>query len=211
MSRAHRIALPFLARKAHSKPAEVRTEEMALLRRVQGGDEEAFSELVNQHWKRAFWIAYDVVYDHDRAQDVAQEAFVKVHRAITTYDLGRDFSSWLYRIVLNVAIDHKRRMDRDRSVATDKVEDLVDAKKAMVEDEEKAATIERVERILAGLPDKYRIPLKMKDIDGLAVEEVSRILEVTYSTVRWRLHKARSLFRERWVRMLSKENREHLR
>ncbi len=211
MSEAHRIALPFLARKRQPQSAESRTEEMALLRRVQGGDEEAFSELVNQHWKRAFWIAYDVVYDHDRAQDVAQEAFVKVHRAITTYDLGRDFSSWLYRIVLNVAIDHKRRMDRDRSIATDRVEDLVDARKAMVEDEEKAATIERVERILAELPDKYRIPLKMKDIDGLSVEEVSRILEVTYSTVRWRLHKARSLFRERWVRMLTKENREHLR
>ena len=60
---------------------------------------------MKRHWKRAFWTAYDVLYDHDRAQDVAQEAFVKVHRALQRYDLDRDFSSWLYRIVLNLAID----------------------------------------------------------------------------------------------------------
>ena len=149
-----------------------------------------------------------MVYDHDRAQDIAQEAFVKVHRAIHTYDLGRDFASWLYRIVLNLGIDHKRRMDRDKSIPTDKVEELVDAKKVKIEDEEKASTIERVELILSSLSEKYRIPLKMKDIDGMSVEEIARILDVTYSTVRWRLHKARNLFRERWVRRIRQENRE---
>ena len=208
MSKAGWVPLPIFASARSERDPVERSEEAALLRRAQRGDEEAFGEIVTKFWKRAFWIAYDVLYDHDRSQDVAQEAFVKVHRAISTYDLGRDFSSWLYRIVLNLAIDHKRRLDRDRSIPTDRVEDMMDARKAMVEDEEKAATIERVEAVLSGLPEKYRIPLKMKDIDGLSVEEVARILEVTYSTVRWRLHKARNLFRERWNRILTKENRE---
>jgi RNA polymerase sigma-70 factor (ECF subfamily) len=162
---------------------------------------------VNLHWKRAFWTAYDVLYDHDRAQDVAQEAFVKVHRALQSYDLGRDFASWLHRIVLNLAIDHKRRMERDRTVATDKVEELVDARRAVAEDDDKAATIERVEQVLKDLPEEYRIPLTMKDIDGLSVEEVARILDLSYSTVRWRLHRARSLFRERWTRLVRREER----
>jgi len=184
-----------------------RSEEIALLRRAQAGDQDAFSEVVNRHWKRAFWTAYDVLYDHDRAQDVAQEAFVKVFKALQSYDLGRDFASWLYRIVLNLAIDHKRRMDRDRSIPTDKVEDMVDARKAVAEDEEKAATIERVEQVLQGLPEEFRIPLTMKDIDGLSVEEVAKILDLSYSTVRWRLHRARSLFRERWTRLMQREER----
>lgn len=184
-----------------------RTEEIALLRRAQAGDQDAFGEVVNLHWKRAFWTAYDVLYDHDRAQDVAQEAFVKVHRALQSYDLSRDFASWLHRIVLNLAIDHKRRMERDRTVPTDKVEEMVDARRAVAEDDDKAATIERVERVLKELPEEYRIPLTMKDIDGLSVEEVARILDLSYSTVRWRLHRARSLFRERWTRLVRREER----
>ncbi len=209
MATSHALRLRLFATDAakRDETPEDRTEEIALLRRAQAGDQDAFGEVVNLHWKRAFWTAYDVLYDHDRAQDVAQEAFVKVHRALRSYDLGRDFASWLYRIVLNLAIDHKRRMERDRTVPTDKVEEMVDARRAVAEDDDKAATIERVEQVLQGLPEEYRIPLTMKDIDGLSVEEVARILDLSYSTVRWRLHRARSLFRERWTRLMRREER----
>jgi RNA polymerase sigma-70 factor, ECF subfamily len=207
MASAHAFRLGIFSSDAPKEEAVDRTEEIALLRRAQAGDQDAFGEVVNRHWKRAFWTAYDVLYDRDRAQDVAQEAFVKVFKALQSYDLGRDFASWLYRIVLNLAIDHKRRVERDRTIPTDKVEDLVDARKAAIEDEEKAATIERVEQVLEALPEEYRIPLTMKDIDGLSVEEVARILDLSYSTVRWRLHRARSLFRERWTRLLRREER----
>ena len=64
-----------------------------------------------------------------------------------------------------------------------------------------------VEVVLSRMPDKYRIPLKLKDIDGLSVEEVAAILDVSYSTVRWRLHKARAMFREKWRRLLRREER----
>jgi RNA polymerase sigma-70 factor (ECF subfamily) len=208
MATAHAFRLGlFSADVPNEKTEEDRTEEIALLRRAQAGDQDAFAEVVNRHWKRAFWTAYDVLYDHDRAQDVAQESFVKVHKALQSYDLGRDFASWLYRIVLNLAIDHKRRLERDRTVPTDKVEELVDARHTVTEDEDKAATIERVEQVLREMPEEYRIPLTMKDIDGLSVEEVARILDLSYSTVRWRLHRARSLFRERWTRLLRREER----
>jgi len=205
MATARPFPLRLFARPKEQQEARDRTEQTELLRRSQAGDQDAFGKIVEKHWKRAFWTAYDVLYDHDGAQDVAQEAFVKVHRALQSYDLGRDFASWLYRIVLNLAIDHKRRRDRDRSIPTDKVEEVMDARRVMVEDEEKAATIERVETVLAGLPEKYRVPLTLKDVDGLSVEEVAQVLDVSYSTVRWRLHKARALFRERWRRLLQRE------
>jgi len=207
MATAHAFRLGLFSSDVSKQETEDRSEEIALLRRAQAGDQDAFGEVVNRHWKRAFWTAYDVLYDHDRAQDVAQEAFVKVFKALQSYDLSRDFASWLYRIVLNLAIDHRRRMERDKSVPTDKVEDLVDARRAVAEDEEKAATIERVEEVLQSLPEEFRIPLTMKDIDGHSVEEVARILDLSYSTVRWRLHRARSLFRERWTRLLRREER----
>jgi len=213
MTRARALSLGLFASSKGSDqsaelPADDRSEEVALLRRAKAGDPDAFGALVERHWKRAYWTAYDVIYDHDRAQDVAQEAFVKAHRALQSFDLGRDFASWLYRITLNLAIDHKRRRARDKSVATDKIEEMVDARRALVEDEEKAATIERVETVLAGMADKYRIPLTMKDVENLSVEEVARVLDLSYSTVRWRLHKARTMFRERWQRLLRRENRE---
>ena len=204
------LSLRLLSGARDKKVPADRTEERALLRKAQAGDPDAFGEVVTKHWKRAFWTAYDVLYDHGRAQDVAQEAFVKVHRAIQNYDLSRDFASWLYRIVLNLAIDHRRKRDRDKSIPSDKVGELMDARRAMVADEEKAANIEWVETVLSCLPDKYRVPLTMKDIDGLSVVEVARILDISYSTVRWRLHKARNLFRERWKRLLRREDRKHL-
>jgi len=189
------------------RKAEEKSAESDLLRRAQAGDPEAFGQIVTKHWKRAYWTAYDVLYDYDRAQDVAQEAFVKVHRAIHSYDLSRDFASWLYRIVLNVAIDHKRKRDRDRSVPTDKINEMVDARRAVVEDQERAATIEQVEVVLQQLPEKYRVPLTLKDIDGMSVDEVAAILDVSYSTVRWRLHKARRLFRDKWTRLAQRDAR----
>lgn len=211
MTSAHSLPLGlFASAKSGEASSSDRSEEVALLRRAQAGDGDAFGSLVTAHWKRAYWTAYDVLYDHGRAQDVAQEAFVKAHRALQSFDLGRDFASWLHRIVLNLAIDHRRRRARDKSVPTDKVEAMVDARKVHSEDEDRAATIERVESILEGMAEKYRIPLTMKDVEGHSVEEIARILDLTYSTVRWRLHKARTLFRERWQRLLRKEAREHL-
>jgi RNA polymerase sigma-70 factor (ECF subfamily) len=128
-----------------------------------------------------------------------------VHRALQSYDLSRDFASWLYRIVLNVAIDHKRKSDRDRSVPSDKINELVDARRQVDEDQQQAELIESVGAVLHELPEKYRIPLKLKDIDGLSVEEVAQLLDVSYSTVRWRLHKARRMFRDKWTRMARRE------
>ncbi|MEM8884103.1 MAG: RNA polymerase sigma factor [Planctomycetota bacterium] len=209
MSEARAHQLRFLAGTPSSAEANERSEEKDFLRRAQAGDPEAFGWVVNKHWKRAYWTAYDVLYDHDRAQDVAQEAFVKVHRALQSYDLARDFASWLYRIVLNVAIDHKRRRDRDRSVPTDRINEMVDARRAHIEDEAKAAKIERVELVLSQLPDKYRIPLSLKDIEGMSVDEIAKLLDVSYSTVRWRLHKARKLFREKWTRIERREERRN--
>jgi RNA polymerase sigma-70 factor (ECF subfamily) len=210
MASARSIPLRLFAAAQSSAEKPDRSDEIALLRRAQAGDPDAFGEVVEKHWKRAFWTAYDVLYDHDRAQDVAQEAFVKVHRALQSYDLDRDFASWLYRIVLNLSIDHKRRRERDRSIPTDKVEEMMDARRAQVEDEEKAATIERVEHVLQEMPERYRVPLTLKDIDGLSVEEVARILDVSYSTVRWRLHKARAMFRDKWKRLLRREERSEI-
>jgi RNA polymerase sigma-70 factor (ECF subfamily) len=187
--------------------AVARSAERDLLRRAQAGDADAFGQVVNKHWKRAYWTAYDVLYDHDGAQDAAQDAMVKVHRALQTYDLGRDFSSWLYRIVLNVAIDLKRKRNRDKSKPTDRIGEMVDARRAIVEDTEKAARIEQVELVLSRLPDKYRIPLSLKDLEDMTVEEIAKLLDVSYSTVRWRLHKARKLFREGWVRLQQRSER----
>lgn len=211
MSSAHAFPLRLLTDAKAAAEEQERSVERDLLRRAQAGDADAFGQIVTKHWKRAYWTAYDVLYDHDGAQDAAQDAMVKVHRALQTYDLGREFSSWLYRIVLNVAIDHKRKRNRDKSTPTDRIGEMVDARKAVVENTEKAARIEQVELVLSRLPDKYRIPLSLKDLEDMTVEEIAKLLDVSYSTVRWRLHKARKLFRESWTRLQRREDRREAR
>ena len=116
MTFARSLPLRLFAAAKSKAEKEDRSEEVALLRRVQAGDSDAFSELVEQHWKRAFWTAYDVLHDHGRAQDVAQEAFVKVHRAIQTYDLGRDFPH-LEGHMLVAVTEMNARADIDRLAA----------------------------------------------------------------------------------------------
>src|SRR5687768_18598422 len=79
------------------------------VRRAQAGDARAFEVLVRRHQARALRVARNLVADPDEAQDLAQEAFLRVFRSLDRFDFQHEFSTWLYRIVTNLAIDHLRR------------------------------------------------------------------------------------------------------
>ena len=83
--------------------------DAALIRYAAEGDQDAFAALVARYQKRAFWAAFHVVGRVEDARDVVQEAFVRLHRSLQSYDPARSFYTWFYRIVMNLAIDHLRR------------------------------------------------------------------------------------------------------
>ena len=101
--------------------AAARKEEAAidhaLVKRAQTGDEDAFARLVDRHQRRAYRVARNLVPTDEDAQDLAQEAFLRVFRHLERFDFGHDFTTWLYRIVTNLCIDFLRKRRSSYSVS----------------------------------------------------------------------------------------------
>lgn len=166
------------------------------------GDQVAFAELVGRYQRKGFWIAYHTLGRVEEARDVVQEAFLRVYRSLAKFDFERNFYTWFYRIVMNLAIDALRKVKQSRASA---FEDMGESFAAREDDE--ASPLERSEtrglvwHVLDHLDDKFRSVLVLRDLQGLSCREIAPILKVTHATVRWRLHRGRKLFRERWERV----------
>ncbi len=175
-----------------------------LIRGALDGSQEAFAALVKRHEERAFWAAYRVLGDSDGARDVAQEAFVRVWRALERFDFRMAFTTWLYRITVNLAIDHLRRNKRHKGVDIDIFrEAIADERPGQSPDAEQGSReISRtVRNVLLTLDEKYRTVLALRDLEGLSSKQISDITGITHATVRWRLHVARKQFKDSWMRL----------
>jgi RNA polymerase sigma-70 factor (ECF subfamily) len=179
-------------------------DDHELIRGALDGSQEAFAALVKRHEERAFWAAYRVLGDSDGARDVAQEAFVRVWRALDRFDFRMAFTTWLYRITVNLAIDHLRRNKRHKGVDIDIFrESIADESSGQSPDAgEGARDIARqVRTVLSTLDEKYRTVLALRDLEGLSSKQISDITSITHATVRWRLHVARKQFKDAWTRL----------
>lgn len=196
------------APKGRATPEE-RARDQALVRKLQRGDPTAFRELFDRYHRRAFAVAFGVVRNKQDALDVVQEAFLKVHKHIESFQGTSSFYTWLYRIVMNLSIDHVRRNKRGRSVELD--ERFKRSDEAVVGDGAVLPTylgtnprrtalrrelIERVDKALDGLPEHHRAVLLLREVEGLSYEEMARILEVPKGTIMSRLFHARRKMQE---------------
>ena len=105
--------------KAKKQGSHDREIDRQLVERVNAGDRKAFRELYDRHQSRAYAVALGVVKNPSDARDVVQEAFVKVHRHLVKFKGSSSFYTWLYRIVMNLSIDHIRRAKRKRALDYD--------------------------------------------------------------------------------------------
>ena len=179
-------------------------DDHEIIRACLEGSQEAFAALVKRHEERAFWAAYRVLGDAEASRDVAQEAFVRVWRALERFDFSMAFTTWLYRISVNLAIDHLRRNKRHKAVDVDILhEGLADESVDTAPEAGQGARelAVRVRGVLDTLDEKYRTVLALRDLEGLSSKQISDITGITHATVRWRLHVARKHFREAWDRL----------
>lgn len=183
------------------------TSDHALLEATRSGDEDAFAELVARYRNQITSYIYRMTNDYDGAVDLAQETFVRVYRAADRYQQSHAFSTYIYRIATNLAISELRKRKRRRLVSltgffqSNEGEDrefnppderpLQDSE--MVEQERRTA----VQRAISTLPEKYRAPLILRDVDGRSYEEISRILDTSEGTVKSRISRARGFLREK--------------
>lgn len=176
------------------------TDDRDLIARAQTGEEEAFHVLVERYKKRAYWVAYNLLGDEDDARDVAQEAFIRVFRSIASFDPRYKFYTWLYRIVTNLAVDALRKRGNQRRVSIDDLGEVRSGDAGPHDGLERAELKERVNAVLAELPPKYKAVIVLREIEGFSSKEIAGMVGSTHATVRWRLHRARSLFRDAWER-----------
>jgi RNA polymerase sigma-70 factor (ECF subfamily) len=189
---------------ARAREAALSTEgadDRELIARAQKGDEAAFRELVERYKKRAYWVAYNVVGDEDDARDIAQEAFIRVFRSLASFDSRYKFFTWLYRIVTNLAVDALRRRGAQKRLSIEEVGELEAAEAAPHDGLERAELRDRVAAVLRELPANYRAVIVLREIEGFSSKEIAGMVGSTHATVRWRLHRARSLFRAAWERL----------
>jgi RNA polymerase sigma-70 factor (ECF subfamily) len=174
--------------------------EVALIQRCQKGDHDAFRELMERYQRRTYWIAHNMLNSYERAQDIAQEAFIRVFRNIARFDTKKNFYTWLYQIVVNLCIDQMRKLSHQKTVDFDEVGGVEDGDERKTPEGATSRTElrSRVQKALDRLPPKYKAVLTLRDIQGLSCEEIAEIVECTNATVRWRLHRARRLFKDVW-------------
>jgi len=175
-----------------------------LVARVQEGDQRAFRLLFDRYHRRAYAVAFGVVKNPQDAADVVQDGFVKVHRHIGKFQGSSSFYTWLYRIIMNLAIDHVRRRKNAKGVEYDDrvgreadevagdgtlLPRIMDANpgKTVIRRE----LLSKIQEALDELPEYHRAVIVLREVEGLSYEEMSQVLEVPKGTIMSRLFHAR--------------------
>jgi RNA polymerase sigma-70 factor (ECF subfamily) len=161
-----------------------RLTDEALAARAKAGDAAAFGELVERHQEKAIGVAYSITRNFADARDVAQDAFVKAYQALGRFESRSKFTTWLYRIVTNQALDFVRRRrelpQEDMSVFESIEDGAASIEEALKDEELKAALTACVSR----LPENQRKAVTLRYFAGLSVEETAKAMEIATGTVK---------------------------
>lgn len=173
-------------------------EELA--RSAAQGDEEAFAQLVTLHEKRVYTLALRLTGNREDASDVAQEAFLSAWRGLPAFRGDAGFSTWLYRLTSNAAVDHLRKTRRQRTEASlddaAQSQDVRDTAPTPQERAESGDLREAVRWGLGELSDEHRRVLMLREYQELSYEEIAGRLNVDLGTVKSRLSRARGALRK---------------
>lgn len=169
-----------------------------LIERAQAGDGRAFRQLVERHQRRVFAIALGLVRDEQDAREIAQEAFLRVHKGLAQFQGGSSFFTWLYRIVTNLSIDLMRKPSRREAelhfaLEVDEGESLLPpAADADPYDVVRRGQLSaRLEHALDQLPPYHRGVILMREVEGMSYEEMAQAMRVSKGTIMSRLFHAR--------------------
>jgi RNA polymerase sigma-70 factor, ECF subfamily len=184
-----------------------------LMARVAADDEKAFTELVRRFQGRVTNLVSRVLNDRECADDLAQEVFLRVYVHRRNYRHGSKFSTWLFTIAANLAKNEIRRRVRRRNwFSLDALTEMLKDSAIQLADptEGSEAALEReqlqaaIARSIATIPEKYRLALVLRDIEGLPYEEIAQVLGVPGGTVRSRINRARSMLKRKLQPLLAK-------
>ena len=167
-------------------------EDRELILSFKIGKEEAFDMLVKKYHSRVINIAFSFLSNLADAEDVAQEAFLKIYRKLKDFRMDSSFSTWVYRIVVNSSYDLMRKRKVKHFSLDDPSFELIPG----VEDKSDCLKQEAVQAALEGLPFEYRSAIVLREMEGLSYEEIAKILNINIGTVESRIFRARQMLKE---------------
>lgn len=164
-----------------------------LLAACRRGDRGAFEDLVERTQHRVYALAHRLVRDRAEAEDVAQEAYLRVFRSLGGFREDARFETWLHRIVVNVAMTHLRRRGRFGVLLRDPE---MDPEPAAARPADQAVDRDEIRRALRELPEGMRVTVVLKEMYGLTCAEIGEELGLSEGAVKVRLHRARRRMKE---------------
>jgi RNA polymerase sigma factor (sigma-70 family) len=196
-----------VSRKAHpdqdtpaDNPVPAPVEEKALVKWAQAGDLEAYDELVRRYQERIYSTVYHMTANHEDANDLAQEAFIKAFQAIKSFKGGSSFYTWVYRIAINKTINFLKQRRNKNQMSLDDLDfnaehdpDLI----ALISERTPRREInlaelqEKLNEALQKLSEPHRLVVVLHDVQGLSHDEIAETMDCNVGTVRSRLFYAR--------------------
>ncbi|MFI5371206.1 MAG: RNA polymerase sigma factor [Candidatus Eisenbacteria bacterium] len=183
--------------------------EAGIVRRCLAGDEKAYRELVELYQGQVYSVVLRMVRRREDAEDLTQETFVRMFRALDRYDTQRPFAAWLFTIASRLAIDHIRRRRvvpvplTQREAGSNEEYDIDIPDPGPTPDEVTSRSEEehRTEELIRSLPPHYRIVVMLRHQRDQSYEEIAEALHLPLGTVKARIHRARELLKVKLERM----------
>ncbi len=178
----------------------IEEELLELIRKAQKGDLYAFETVLKNYQYYAYTIAFRALTNDDDAKDVVQECFIRIWKSLGSYNNKVKFTTWMYKIVINLCYDklRRRKTEYERNEVLD--EQLVSSEEnpeRLLSNKEQA---EIIKHISDGLPEKQRMIYVLRDLEELTTDEVSQILEMSVESVKANLSIARKAIRTKLIK-----------
>jgi RNA polymerase sigma-70 factor (ECF subfamily) len=175
------------------------TQEGALVRRAQSGDEAAFRELVEKYQSKVFSIIHGIVRQKNDVEDIAQQVFAKIYFSIKNFDFRSSPITWIYKITVNECFDYLRKkkvrkLVYESDLSEDEVRRVENTEPAADRTPRVDATLARrdyVTKLLGRVSEEERSLLMLKEVEGYSVEELAKMLNMNENTVKVKLFRAR--------------------
>ncbi|MDH5681829.1 MAG: sigma-70 family RNA polymerase sigma factor [Spirochaetota bacterium] len=186
---------------------EEESDEVLMLS-FKAGDEQAFEEIVKRYKTKLFNYIYKYISDVERSEEITQEVFIRVYRSRDRYKIKAKFSTFIYRIALNLAFNEVRNRNRRKTDLQNEFDDKIfDDKIKEHNTPEKIYERKEVEiivnREISNLSSKYKDVILLCDIEGLSYKEVAKILDISIGTVQSRLSRGRVRLKQRLENILN--------
>lgn len=170
----------------------------SLILLFQSGEKAVFKYLVDRYQEKIRNLIFSIFNESDIVDDLSQEVFIKAYEALPKFRFESSFYTWIYRIAVNRSRDEMRRRKVKRFFTFQSVESTTNIKVenllTVTFDDENMREV--IEKELSKLPEKYRMPIILKDIDGLSYDEIAEVLECEVGTVKSRLSRGRTMLRQ---------------